>query len=131
MPRPKHDDIIGGILLFLLYLVLFAIPWEVKALPYIPSCIIQDALEIRDDGEGKAIVTYYNSIENCSGAANVVITSPEGIAVQVIIDIGGEEEDYREVIQLIPLGDGMMSFPPEGKLLDGERQEFVIMGGVS
>lgn len=134
MPKIKLDDVIGAALLLFLAFVLFVYPWPSHAqsvLPEVPSCIIQDSLMIRDEGEGKAIVTYYNSVESCSNAAEVELTSPNGVSVMVYITIGGEEDDYREIIELYPITDGMMSFPPESKLLDGETQEFLITGGVS
>lgn len=114
----------------ILALILF--PTSLLAeLPYIPSCIIQDSLDIEDLGNDKAIVTYYNSVEGCSSPAEVILTAPNGIAVNIKIVIGGEENDYRELIYLTPLDPNFMSLPPEEKLLDGEKMEFVIQGGLS
>ena len=100
-------------------------------MPFVPSCIIQDSISIRDEGMGVAVVTYYNSVESCSQEFSTTLTSEAGVEVKVQISIGGEEDDYREIINLTPLTDGMMAYPPDGKLLDGETQEFYIMGGLS
>lgn len=94
--------------------------------PYIASCLEQDWLSIEDDGEGRAIVTYSNSIEECSSPITVKLVSPNGIAVKVTIQIGGPER-----IILEPLDMNYMSFPPEADLEDGETRTFEIMGGMS
>lgn len=94
--------------------------------PYIASCTEQDWLSIEDDGEGKAIVTYLNSIEECSSPVTLKLVSPNGIAVKVTIIIGD-----AETIILEPVDSNYMSFPPEADLKDGETKTFVIMGGMS
>jgi hypothetical protein len=94
-------------------------------------CEIPDILTIRDDGPGKAIVTYYNSVAECSEVLQRTLISPAGIEVKIYIDLLGIEDDGREKITLQPLDPTMMSFPPEGKLLDGEQRDFLIMGGMS
>jgi len=98
---------------------------------YQPACTEPDRLEIRDDGPGRAIVTYYNSVKNCSQPMIVTLTSPNGIEVDVRIDLMGKEDDYRERITLEPMTESMMAFPEEGDLLDGETREFAIQGGLS
>ncbi len=99
-------------------------------LPFVPSCIIQDSIGIRDEGPDKAIVTYYNSVENCSSAFDIKLIAPNGIGARVRVIIGGEEVDYKEVITVEPLDPNFMSFPPEVEVLDGEKTEIVIMGGL-
>lgn len=96
------------------------------ALPYIASCIEQDSISIRDEGADKAIVTYSNSIEECSSPVTLHLTAPNGIKVRVTIEIGA-----AETIILEPEDPLFMSIPPEGDVPDGEKQEFLIMGGMS
>jgi bifunctional DNA-binding transcriptional regulator/antitoxin component of YhaV-PrlF toxin-antitoxin module len=95
------------------------------------SCNPQDKVEIVDDTEGRAIVTYYNSSEECSVARDYVITSAAGIKVRVIITIGSNTDQGREIIELVPLDPAMMAYPPEGRLTDGETQHFLIQEGLS
>lgn len=94
-------------------------------------CTPPDRISIADDGPGRAIVTYYNSINDCSSNVDRVLTSDNGIAVRVIIEVGGEDINYRESIKLEPQDPNMMAFPPEGELFDGEERRFVIQGGLS
>jgi hypothetical protein len=96
------------------------------ALPYIQSCIEQDSISIRDEGPDKAIVTYSNSIEECSSPVTLHLTAPNGIKVRVTIQIGD-----AETITLEPEDPLFMSIPPEGDVPDGEKQEFLLMGGMS
>jgi hypothetical protein len=95
-----------------------------------PSCI-PDSITIRDAGEGRAILTYSNSVDQCSAELVKTLTSPNGIAVEVQITLGGKENEYRERIELRPLTDGYFAVEPEGELLDGEVRDFLIVGGVS
>jgi hypothetical protein len=95
------------------------------------TCSPPDEITIRDDGPGKAIVTYSNSVNRCSAETIGRLTSPNGISVDFRIELTGEENDYRERITLNPVAVEMMAFPPEGDLLDGETQEFIIMGGLA
>lgn len=99
--------------------------------PYEARCVPPDRLEIADDGPDRAIVTFYNSINDCSKGSDFVITSDNGVAVRVIIEIGGAGNEYREVIRLVPEDPMYMAFPPEGELLDGEEKHFLIQGGLS
>ena len=99
-------------------------------IPPVGSCLIQDALYIEDDGPEKAIVTYYNSVESCSVPLTLTLTAPNGISVDVVITVGVDDQD-REMIELYPTSGQFMSFPPDGKLLDGEIMKFTIMGGLS
>jgi hypothetical protein len=94
-------------------------------------CEPPDRITIADDGPGRAIVTYYNSVNDCSNNIDRVMESDNGIAVRVIIEVGGAETEYRERITLEPQDPMMMAFPPEGDLLDGEERRFVIQGGLS
>lgn len=94
-------------------------------------CEPPDRITIEDDGPGRAIVTYYNSINECSNNMDRVMTSDDGIAVRVIIEVGSADTDYRERITLFPQDPMMMAFPPDGDLLDGEERRFVIQGGIS
>ena len=94
-------------------------------------CDPPDRISIADDGHGRAIVTYYNSVNECSNNIDRVMTTDNGIAVRVIIEVGSAETEYRERITLIPQDPAMMAFPPEGDLLDGEERRFVIQGGLS
>jgi hypothetical protein len=95
------------------------------------TCSPPDELTIRDDGIGKAIVTYSNSVNQCSVPLIRRLVSPNGIAVDVRIDLLGDEHERRERITLHPVDADMMAFPPEGDLLDGETAEFIIMGGLA
>jgi hypothetical protein len=102
------------------------------AQPYGSStCTPPDEITIRDDGIGKAIVTYSNSVNQCSVPLIRRLVSPNGIAVDVRIDLLGDEHERRERITLHPVDADMMAFPPEGDLLDGETAEFIIMGGLA
>ena len=113
-----------------LFAVLLAAP--AIAQPYGSStCAPPDELTIRDDGLGKAIVTYSNSVNQCSVPLIRRLVSPRGIAVDVRIDLLGDAHERRERITLQPVAVDMMAFPPEGDLLDGESQEFIIMGGLA
>jgi hypothetical protein len=94
-------------------------------------CEPPDRITIADDGPGRAIVTFYNSINDCSNNLDRVMTTENGIAVRVIITVGGADTEYRERITLEPQDPMMMAFPPEGDLLDGEERRFVVQGGVS
>ena len=110
--------------------VLLAAP--ATAQPYGGStCTPPDELTIRDDGPGKAIVTYSNSVNQCSVPLIRRLVSPQGIAVDVRIDLLGDDHQRRERITLHPVDAFMMAFPPEGDLLDGETAEFIIMGGLA
>lgn len=93
---------------------------------YTVGCKVKDAIGIRDAGEGKAIVTYYNSEERCSGGMDLVLTSQNGISVRVIVEVGPDEE----FIVVIPLNEGMMSDPPEAYVIDGAGVDIVVMGGL-
>jgi len=95
------------------------------------TCAPPDRITITDDGPGRAIVTYYNSINDCSNNMDRVMETDNGIAVRVIITVGGSDTDYRERITLEPQDPMMMAFPPEGDLLDGEERRFIIQGGTS
>ena len=95
------------------------------------TCSPPDEITIRDDGVGKAIVTYSNSVNQCSVPLIKRLVSPQGIAVDVRIDLLGDDHERRERITLSPVDADMMAFPPEGDLLDGETREFVIMGGLA
>lgn len=104
----------------------------VAAFAQSPSvCTPPDEITIRDAGEGKAIVTYSNSVNQCSKEYIGRLVSPNGITVDVRIELLGKRDDYRERIILMPVDPDMMAFPPEGDLLDGETREFVIMGGLA
>jgi hypothetical protein len=95
------------------------------------TCSPPDVISIRDDGPGKAVVTYLNSVNRCSAETIGRLTSPNGISVDFRIELTGEENDYRERIILNPVDADMMAFPPEDDLLDGETQEFIVMGGLA
>jgi hypothetical protein len=118
-----------------LLIVTLALCFAIPAFPQ-PSnnsaCTPPDEITIRDDGIGKAIVTYSNSVNQCSVAVDGLrLTSPNGIEVDVWIDLLGDDHQRRERITIIPVSPEMMAFPPEGELLDGESQEFLIMGGLA
>ena len=118
---------------------LLAVPLAALVLaPFAPAqpvggspCSPPDEITIRDDGVGKAIVTYSNSVNQCSVPLIKRLVSPQGIAVDVRIDLLGDDHERRERITLSPVDADMMAFPPEGDLLDGESQEFIIMGGLA
>ena len=96
------------------------------------TCSPPDEITIRDDGLGKAIVTYSNSVNQCSVAVDGLrLTSPNGISVDVWIDLLGDDHQRRERITIIPVSPEMMACPPQGDLLVGESQEFIIMGGLA
>jgi len=94
-------------------------------------CEPPDRITITDDGPGRAIVTFYNSINDCSNNMDRVMETENGIAVRVTITVGGADTDYRERITLEPQDPMMMAIPPEGDLLDGEERRFIIQGGTS
>ena len=94
-------------------------------------CEPPDRVTITDDGPDRAIVTFYNSINDCSNNVDRVMESDNGIAVRVVIKVGSAANEYRETITLEPQNPMMMAFPPEGDLLDGEERRFVIQGGVT
>lgn len=100
-------------------------------LPHVASCLIQDWVTIEDDGPEMAIVTYYNSADNCSSPGSWTITAPNGISVKVVVELGGLETVYRENVLILPEDTWMMSFPPEEDIVDGETKTFRIMGGMS
>jgi hypothetical protein len=94
-------------------------------------CSPPDRITIADDGPGRAVVTYYNSVNACSNNVDRVMTSDGGISVRVIVTVGTAAMEFRERITLEPQDPNMMSYPPEGDLLDGEERQFVIQGGLS
>jgi hypothetical protein len=102
-----------------------------QSMPYVPSCIEQDYVVIKDDGIDRAVVIYSNSIENCSNNFEAILTSPNGISVHVKITIGDTSTDQKEIIEVTPLDLQMMSFPPSGFIQDGEIGKFIIAGGLS
>ena len=118
---------------------LLAVPLAALVLaPFAPAqpvggstCSPPDEITIRDDGVGKAIVTYSNSVNQCSVPLIKRLVSPQGIAVDVRIDLLSDDHERRERITLSPVDADMMAFPPEGDVLDGESQEFIIMGGLA
>lgn len=91
------------------------------------GCMVPDVLEIRDLGEGMAVVEYRNSAERCSGGGSKTLTSPAGIAVDVTITVG----EGPERIEVIPHDPGFHASPPEADVEDGERIDILIMGGLS
>ena len=99
--------------------------------PYVASCLVQDELTIEDDGPDRAIVTFFNGGEKCSSTFNITLTSPNGIEVDIEVEIGSQEHLYREVIRLFPVDPQVMAFPPEGLLYDGTTEKFVLMKGMS
>ena len=103
---------------------------EMKPPVAVPSCIEQDYVSIEDHGEYAAIVTYSNSKESCSTDMNWVYESPNGIKVRVQI-ITGTDGQREETINLFPLYPSLQSYPPYGFVVDGEKMEFLIQGGLS
>ena len=95
------------------------------------TCTPPDRITIVDDGPGRAIVTFYNSVNDCYNNIDRVMETDGGIAVRVIIKVGSADNEYRETIILEPQDPMMMAFPPEGDLYDGEERRFVIQGGLS
>jgi len=93
--------------------------------------VMPDKLEIVDDGPSKAIVTYYNSIEQCSVNKNFTLVSEQGIEVLVMIRIAVPELGTKEQIILIPKDGQYMSYPSEDSLFDGETKSFIVAAGVS
>lgn len=115
-----------------LLLACLAGPAAAQSFPTTPSVCEPDRLEIRDAGEGRAIVTYYNSVQQCSMGLTRVMTSPNGVQVEVTIKVNSTDVDGgRERITLSPIDPQMMALPPDGLLLDGETREFLIQGGLS
>jgi hypothetical protein len=129
-PMPTQVPLPAAFAPFLLaLLVLLALPARAQSPEY--KCTPPDVWSIRDAGPGKAIVTYSNSVNRCSAEVRERLRSPNGIEVDIHIQITGMDNDYRERITLNPVEAYMMSFPPEGDLIDGETQEFIIMGGLA
>lgn len=95
------------------------------------GCKVPDMVGIVDVEPGKAIVTYYNSSERCSNPINMTLVSPAGISVQVTVDVQSGVDEDREYIVVTPLDPGMMAFPPEALVPDGDKTEIVVMGGLA
>lgn len=95
------------------------------------GCNIPDTVGIVDLEPGKAMVVYYNSSERCSNPINMTLVSPAGISVQVTVDVQGGVDEDREHIVVTPLDPGMMAFPPEALVPDGDKTEIIVMGGLA
>ena len=96
------------------------------------NCTIDpDKVTFSDAGEGRAVVTYYNSGAGCSGGMNKVMTTPRGIVARVIIDVNVDPQGGLERVTVIPETDGFFAFPPEAELQDGATVEIVVMGGMA
>lgn len=99
--------------------------------PYITgACRVPDKLMIEDAGVSSAMVTYYNSIENCSRPVDMIMTSPNGIAARVVVVLGGDE-DRRERLTVTPVDVQYAADPPEAHLLEGETVVVIIMARTS
>lgn len=98
---------------------------------YHGGCKVPDTVVIVDLEPGKALVVYHNSADRCSKSTNTVLTSPSGISVKVTIDVQGGLYEDRERIVVTPLDVGMMAFPPEALVPDGDKTEIIVMGGLS
>lgn len=96
-----------------------------------PRCTPLDVITIEDYGPGRAIVTYTNSYNNCSGEVLLDGVTDAGIKVRVTIHLGGNHNEYRETIIVKPLDLGMEAFPPSAEVLDGETVEIIVQGGLS
>ncbi len=96
-----------------------------------PHCSPLDVITIEDNGPGRAIVTYTNSYNNCSGEVLLDGITDAGIKVRVIVHLGGSHNEYRETIIVKPLDPGMEAFPPSAEVLDGETVEIIVQGGLS
>jgi hypothetical protein len=90
------------------------------------GCWPPDAVYIKDDGPGKAVITYHNSENQCSNNWELDMVSPAGIEVHVSIKVGD-----AETIIVTPVDPNMMAFPPEADVEDGSQTEIVVMGGLS
>lgn len=115
------------------YLVAFLALSAPAAAQYFPNTATcpADILEIRDAGEGRAVVTYHNGAGQCStGVTDKILTTPNGISVSVTITVNEGDTD-KEGIVITPRDPGFQSFPPDGLLTDGETGEFLIQGGLS
>lgn len=88
----------------------------------------KDKVEIRDNGPGQAIVTYYDSAEQCSTSQSLILTAPNGISVRVEISIG-TNDDNAETIYVTP-DTQYMAIPPEASVVDGDSVEIHISGGL-
>jgi hypothetical protein len=102
------------------------------AYPGCGHCILDpDRVTIRDAGHWRAVVTYYNSGFGCSGGLSEIMTTPAGVSVRVVISVNADAGAEKERIVVIPQTDGMMAFPPEADLKDGETVEIIVMGGLA
>lgn len=90
-----------------------------------------DSVTIRDDGPGRAIVTYRNSAAGCSEGESRILTSAAGIKVRVVIDVNVDDEAELERIDVFPQDRSMLAFPPRDEIRDGETTEIVVQGGMA
>lgn len=103
-------------------------PTSVQATCMKPNA--KDWWKIEDDGPHRAIVTYYNSKEQCSRFIDEVITSDNGIEVRVIINVG-DDGQTGETITVIPMSEQYMAFPADRYVEDGETTTIIVQGGTS
>lgn len=103
----------------------------VNVMPYMASCIIQDQLYIEDNGPDSAVITYFNSDEDCSIPFTYHMVAPNGVGATIDLSVGGQDTDYKEYMKVVPDSEQMFSYPPEEYLNDNQTQKFYIMGGLS
>ncbi len=94
-------------------------------------CQPPDEWDIRDDGPGRAIVTYYNSEAGCSMNVDTVLTSENGVMARIVIIANPADANGDERFDVIPEDPNMMAYPPSLDVSDGEAKEIVIQGGLS
>lgn len=94
-------------------------------------CEPPDKWSIRDDGPGRAIVTYYNSEAGCSMNVDTVLTSENGIKARIVIIANPSDGGGDERFDVVPLDPNLMANPPSIDVTDGETKEIIVEGGLS
>lgn len=93
-------------------------------------CEPSDTISIVNDGEYKAIVNFYNSINKCSKEMQVELTANNSIKVKITIHLTGKEYDYSEQIIVSPITPMYEAFPKESFVIDGETKSIIIEGAL-
>ena len=89
-----------------------------------------DVLLLEDGGASVAVLTYSNSVHQCSKPVDQIMTAPNGIEVRVVVNIGSGS-DTRETITITPVDRQYIADPPQASIHDGESVVVIVMAGVS
>jgi hypothetical protein len=90
-----------------------------------------DRLTVEDDGPGRVVVSYHNSIDGCSSGFNEVFTTEAGVVLRVVVDVNVDENGSKERVTVVPETDGYLAFPPEVELEDGQNAEILVLAGMA